>query len=78
MSEQTPEVCVQIPVDMMIRIHKALSDGKENTIECLNEHTNTYGHTTKKNRNILNMYENEINEAEDILRFTAENGGVPF
>lgn len=49
------------------RIRVVLEDAKENTIELLNERDAKFGRTTKRNALVASMYENEIDEIDELL-----------
>jgi len=60
------------------RIHQALIESKENSIEMMKTHMNEHGMESKKNKFIADMYEKEIREFSDLLRYTSKHNGVPF
>lgn len=61
------------------RIHQVLIESKENSIELLNDHhISDYGMDSKKNKFIADMYEKEIREISDLLKYTSEHNGIPF
>lgn len=69
---------VTIKKSALIRIHKALIDAKFNAQELLDEYKLPYNDYLKKDRAIINMYENEINELNQLLEYTENKGGIPF
>jgi len=67
-----------VDLDVWYRIHQALIESKQNSIELMNDHISDYGMESKKNKFIADMYEKEIRELSALLRYTSEHNGVPF
>lgn len=63
------ESIVRVGVESSVykRIHYALTDARENAMELLSDHELRLGRTTKKNIQIAEMYDKEIEEIEDLL-----------
>ena len=64
--------------DVLVRIHQALIGARDNASEMLDDHIAQSGCDTKKNKFIADMYEKEVREINDLLEYTANNGGVLF
>lgn len=64
------------------KIHQILLDARENSGDLMSEAmNNSYGddcHTrTKKEQAIITMYTKEIEEIDEILKYTTDNNGIP-
>lgn len=53
--------------EMLRRLVGVCTSAVDNAVECLNDHDNRLGRTTKKNRKLAELYEQEIKAAESAV-----------
>ena len=60
-------VLVEVPLDLISDINRALREAKENSVELLSIHDNSFGRTTSKNKSAAMFYEKQITNLDVLI-----------